>query len=132
MSSFRIHAEARLHTKRSIYSQKNNITLPIDYREFIHKYGCGDVGPYFIYGLSHLERGPKRTFWDLTLSFRQKGWPHADEWIIIGDDGSGNPYGFDKDGKFWTYDHDYGELFQVGEDFEDFILNECLQPDDDE
>ena len=57
----------------------------------------------------------------LTMYYRNQNWPGTENWYIVSDDGSGNPFGVDPEGKAWLSDHDTGEIVAVAEDFEEFL-----------
>lgn len=61
----------------------------------------------------------------LTRTFRADGWAVAEEGLVIGADGSGNPLVITNDGPVVTLDHDTGERHTLAETFAD-LLDECL------
>lgn len=93
------------------------------YKCFIEKYGGAILPGHYIYGLRKtLLMG--NDIWNvihLTKFYRDQKWPGTENWYIVSDDGSGNPFGVDPDGKVWLSDHDTGEIIQVAEDFEEFL-----------
>lgn len=105
--------------------------LPPDYREFILRYGAGLVGTYPIYGLRLAGAmgtiARKRTAIDLTLLFRERAWPGAENWFVFTVDQGGMPIGFATDGSVWISDGDNNQIQKLADDFEDFILKWCLR-----
>ncbi len=63
----------------------------------------------------------RRTCADLTKSFRNDHWPGTENWLVFATDGSGNPIGFDNDGRIWISDHLAGSLGCIAADFESFL-----------
>jgi cell wall assembly regulator SMI1 len=102
--------------------------LPADYREFLLRHGGAMAGPYSIYGVRHVEvmgSGLWRVT-DVNQKYREEGWPHADEWLIISEDHAGNPMGVAEDGRVLVWDHDLRRTYELGSSFEDFLRRECL------
>lgn len=62
-----------------------------------------------------------RTCADLTESFRSDNWPGTENWIVFATDESGNPVGFDNEGRIWISDHLTGSLGCIAADFESFL-----------
>ena len=57
----------------------------------------------------------------LTRTFRTDGWDVAEEGLVIGFDGSGNPLVVTNDGPVVTSDHDTGERYVLAETFADLL-----------
>ena len=93
------------------------------YKKFIRLYGAAIFDGFFVYGLRKtlLMGDDCWSVIDLTMYYRNQHWPGTENWYIISDDGSGNPFGVDPEGKVWLSDHDAGEIVPVAEDFEDFL-----------
>ena len=92
------------------------------YIDFLMRYGGANIEANDIFGLSKTEYMP--AMWsvvDNTLHYRNQNWPGTENWYIVSDDGSGNPFGVDPEGKVWLSDHDSGEIVKVAEDFEEFL-----------
>lgn len=102
--------------------------FPDDYQEFIRRYGGAALGDYRILGL-RMARMMGVTLWnvvEVNRRYRAQGWPYVDQWLVVAVDGAGNPVGISEDGRVWVYDHDYRQVLCIGEDFEDFLRQECL------
>ena len=56
-----------------------------------------------------------------TSRFRHSGWKAVEAWLIISDDGYGNPVGIAEDNQIWLADHN-GELLVLASCFEEFVL----------
>ena len=102
--------------------------LPLDYREFLEKFGGAIVGPYSVYGLRASEAmgDDESSAMKVTERFRADGWPGTDSWLVVSIDHSGNPVGLDRDGKIWISDHDAGALQVLTSTFEDYLRKWCL------
>ena len=94
-----------------------------DYKELVQKYGGAVVGPFPIYGLRHA--GPMDDhLWsivDVTMQYRNEGWPETQESYIVSSDHAGNPIAITKNGRVVSYDHDVGELVDIADSFECFL-----------
>jgi cell wall assembly regulator SMI1 len=102
--------------------------LPPDYREFLLRYGGAMAGPYPIFGVRQVEVMGTGD-WSVTgvnERYRQEGWPHASEWLIVSEDHAGNPIGIAEDGRVLAWDHDFGGTRVFGSSFEDFLRRKCL------
>ena len=95
-----------------------------DYKQFVLKYGGAVVGPFPIYGLR--QAGPMdEEFWsvyNVTMHYRKEHWPGTQDWYVVSSDHSDNPVGITPEGKVISYDHDYGEMVDVAESFEDYLI----------
>jgi hypothetical protein len=100
--------------------------LPSDYREFLLRHGAALVGQYPIYGVSHMPGmgASRKRADDVKEEFRRGGWPYADEWLMVSADGCGNPIGIADDGRVLVWDHDFGGIYELGSNFEDFLCRE--------
>jgi len=108
-------------------AEKLGRPLPPDYREFLLRYGGAVVGSYSIYGVRQAQAGMGRapqSVVDLNERWRRPGWPHANEWLIVSEDGYGNPIGIADDGRVLSWDHDLGGIHELGSSFEDFLRRE--------
>jgi len=102
--------------------------LGSDYREFVHRYGGGIVGPYRVYGLRRAPAMGRKegSVFDITRDFIRQRWPGVNDWLVISTDHAGNPVGLDKDGKMWISDHDAGVVEVIANSFEDYLRKRCL------
>jgi hypothetical protein len=58
----------------------------------------------------------------VTRHYQTENWPDIEGWIIVSEDGAGNPIGIAPDGRVLSVDHDCGfETFVEGEDFVAFL-----------
>jgi hypothetical protein len=97
-----------------------------DYREFVMKYGGAIVGAFSIFGLRQPEAmGSPWSVTDVTMRFRNDGWPGTDRWCVISTDGFGNPIGLASDGAIYISDHDSKQTYMIASTFEQF-LKQCL------
>jgi hypothetical protein len=104
------------------------VGLPVsaDYREFVIRYGGALVGNYPIYGLRMAEdmgtvRG-KRTAPEITQMFRDLKWQSVENWLVFSIDQSGQPIGMPADGSVLISDRGLGQVQQLADSFEDFLL----------
>ena len=102
-----------------------NANFNSDYKQFIILFGGSMVGTYPVYGITNSEVMEDRTVIDLTISFREGGWPGADHNYVFSIDQSGNAIMFDKKGAIISFDHDAGEEYTLATSFDDFILK-CI------
>ena len=96
-----------------------------DYKVFLKLFGYASPSAYPLYGLKQPQSGDK--YWSVieeTKRFRDDEWPHVENWYIISEDLSGNPFGIDRQGKVVLWDHDFGggEIISVADSFEEFII----------
>ncbi len=100
--------------------------VPLDYREFVLRYGGGYVGTYPIFGLRLAESmgtiGRKHTAPEITEVYRQRHWPGGDSLLVFSVDQSGNPVGLASDGSVWISDVTSDQVQKLGNDFEEFLL----------
>ena len=87
------------------------------------------VGPCPILGLRAAEvmDEAESSVVDVTLTYRNEGWPGCDEWYVVSVDHAGNPVGVARDGSVWLSDHDAGETARVADSFEGYLRDACLQ-----
>ena len=105
-----------------------NCTFDDDYVAFLRRYGGATVGSLPVFGLRPVEvMGEPWSVVHVTQQFRRQGWPGTDQWYVISDDGFGNPIGIAADGRVMISDHDAGQISPLASDFEDFLLNHCLE-----
>lgn len=100
--------------------------MPDQYRDFLLRYGGAYIGQYPVYGVHRSKAtglGKLRAA-EVNEGFRQQGWPHADEWLIVSEDGYGNAIGIADDGRVLVWDHELGGIYELGSSFEDFLLQE--------
>lgn len=98
-----------------------------DYKQFVLKYGGAIVSPFPIYGLRQAEPMDDE-LWSVsivTMHYRNEGWPGTQDWYVISSDHADNPVGITPEGKVVSYDHDYGEMVDVAESFETYLIK-CL------
>lgn len=107
--------------------KKLDVEFCEDYKKFVEKYGGAIVGAYPIYGVRHAE--PMDDFlWsvvDVTLHYRNEGWPEAEHLYVVSSDHSDNPIGITSNGHVITYDHDIGESVILADSFEGYLLK-CM------
>jgi len=102
------------------------LSFPEDYREFLHRYGAGIVGPYPIFGLCPVEAmGTAWSVVERNRRYRDQRWPGVDDWVIFSNDHAGNPFGFAPNGAVWISDHDFGDIKEIAADFEGFLIRIC-------
>ncbi len=107
--------------------KKLGVRFASDYKEFIQKYGGAIVGPFPIYGLRHADPMDDE-LWsvaEVTMHYRNEGWPCVNDLYIISSDHSDNPVGIRNDGQVISYDHDLGEAFEIAKSFEVYLAH-CL------
>jgi len=103
------------------------LAVPVDFREFLCRYGAAMVGAYPIFGMRPVE--DLGNSWSLLKNnawFRQQGWPGVDSLLVFSQDHGGNPFGFASDSTVWLSDHDIGETEIVASSFEEFLRRKCL------
>jgi len=107
------------------------LSFPAEYREFLLRLGGAVIGAYALYGLRPVEfMGDAWSVMDANRALRTEGWPGIEEWLIICEDGRGNPIGLAPDGQVRVVDHDCGfETRVLAASFEDFIRRKCLSLD---
>lgn len=104
------------------------ISLPQDYRDFIHRYGSAMVGSFPIFGLRPVDAmGNQWSVIDTNRQYRDQQWAGVEGWLVVSADLSGNPIGIDKQGVVWLSDHDYGSIEKLAQTFEEFLLRHCLK-----
>ena len=103
--------------------------LPLEYSEFVKRYGGAIVGAYRIYGLRRAAAMGRKegSVLETTNRFRKQNWPGTEHWLVFSIDLSGNPIGLDAEGRVWISDHDNGDISVVTQTFEEFILKHCLR-----
>jgi hypothetical protein len=108
--------------------------MPLEYREFLLRYGGAVVGASPIYGIRQSQSGmgrARRTVLDLNERWQRSGWPHSGEWLIVSEDQSGNPVGIASDGRVLAWDHDTGQTIEMGSSFEDFLRRQIASAKED-
>lgn len=100
-----------------------DMTLSESYKKFLLLYAGASLEGLLIFGTKpHRFMGVTNNTVVLnTLNYRNQNWPGTENWYIVSDDGAGNPFGVDPEGKVWLSDHDTGEILPVAEDFEEFL-----------
>ncbi len=96
------------------------------------RYGGGYIGSYAVAGLRKWASAANDGWHvvDQTMHFRKQEWPGTDQWIVFTDDGSGNPIGFDEQGRVWLSDHDSCELVGLELSFDSWIRGWALDRDE--
>lgn len=97
------------------------------YVEFLRLFGCGVVGPDPIFGLGADAvdaMGSDEDVVTQTEHFRAQQWLGVSGWYVVSVDGRGNPIGIDSDGRVRLSDHDAGEIVDVAESFEKFLVKD--------
>jgi len=98
-----------------------------DYIEFLRRFGSAVVGPNSIFGIGVADAmGEDEEVVEQTERFRAQRWPGVGNWYIVSVDGRGNPIGIAPDGKVRLSDHDVGDISDVAESYEMFLVNCCL------
>ncbi len=113
---------------------QNSFTIPSDYREFIHRYGGAILGAYSVYGIGSckLMGNDSDSVFKVTDSFKVQGWPGVEGWLVVSVDSAGNPVGMDTDGKIWVSDAVHGCIDELADSFEEYVLEWCLDFEDEE
>ncbi len=109
-------------------AQSLGFELPLDYKEFVCRFGGATVGAYNIYGLRASETmgNDEASAFEVTERFKADGWVGLGESLVISSDHSGNPIYLKESGEVWITDHDFGGVNKVAKSFEDYLLTKCL------
>ena len=101
--------------------------LPVDYRDFVTRFGGAVVGPYSVFGVGAAKAmgSGEDSVIRVTERFRSQRWPGCEQSLVVSMDHAGNPVTLDAHGCLRLHDHDDGRAEQVGTSFEDFLLR-CL------
>ncbi|WP_107724449.1 hypothetical protein [Desmospora activa] len=84
-------------------------TEPPDYKEFVCRYGSGEIGNVVVLGLREAEFVPTPSFFDQTIKYRKELPIEYSNTIVIGVDGVGNPVGFiPPDTSIFVFDQNFG------------------------
>jgi hypothetical protein len=107
------------------------IVFPSDYSDFLRRCGGGHIGSYAIAGLRRWGFAANDNWCVVTQteSFRNQRYPGTERWVIFTDDGSGNPIGFDAEGRIWLSDHDSAEFVGLALSFETWLRTDALNLD---
>ncbi|MBD7949463.1 MULTISPECIES: SMI1/KNR4 family protein [Oerskovia] len=97
-----------------------DVVLDPGYVEVVGRHGGCFVGVP-VHGLCNASPLEDTDVAALTRAFRADGWAVADEGLVIGFDGSGNPLVITNDGPVVTFDHDTGERHTLAETFADLL-----------
>ncbi|GAA3214634.1 SMI1/KNR4 family protein [Oerskovia jenensis] len=97
-----------------------DVVLDPGYVEVVGRHGGCFVGVP-VHGLHNAPLLEGADVAALTRAFRADGWAVADEGLVIGFDGSGNPLVITNDGPVVTFDHDTGERRTLAETFADLL-----------
>ena len=119
----RCRAEGVAQSEIDAASARLGLPFPADYQEFLRRYGAGYVDSHVIAGLRRFPSAPNDV-WDvvgLTEDYRHQTYPQAERLVIFSEDGSGNPIGFDEQGRVWLSDHDCCESVCLERSFEDWL-----------
>jgi hypothetical protein len=101
------------------------LVFPAGYKKYLQTYGGGGIESFFIYGLrQQAEMGDN--LWSVIQNTnfykREQEWPGIEDWVVISDDGRGNPIGLTPRGEVWLSDHDSGfEQIKLADSFEEFL-----------
>lgn len=100
-----------------------NVNISEQYKKFLIEFGGAELDAYVVFGLYGTSfMGPDlNTVISNTQFYRNQNFPGTDKWYVVSDDGSGNPFGVDAEGKVWLSDHDSHEFILVADDFEEFL-----------
>jgi hypothetical protein len=96
------------------------------YKKFLRLYDSATMEGHEIYGVNPMP-GEENSFISNVIQNthfykNEQKWPSIEDWVIISDDGSGNPIGIKPNGEVWLSDHDAGfEQVKLADDFEDFL-----------
>ncbi|MFF2622429.1 SMI1/KNR4 family protein [Oerskovia jenensis] len=101
-----------------------DVVLDADWVEVVGRHGGCFVGVP-VHGLRNAPLLEDTDVATLTRTFRADGWAVAEEGLVIGFDGSGNPLVVTNDGPVVTFDHDTGERYVLAGRFAD-LLDENL------
>lgn len=96
------------------------VALDPGYVELVGRHGGCFVGVP-VHGLRNAPLLEDTDVATLTRTFRRDGWDVAEEGLVIGFDGSGNPLVVTDDGPVVTSDHDTGERYVLAETFADLL-----------
>ena len=105
------------------------VPFPVDYQEFLLRYGGGHAGSFSVAGLRRWQFAGT-TDWsvvELTEWHRSQHYPGAERWVIFSDDGFGNPVGFVGSGRVWISDHNSCEFVCLESSFEDWLRRWALR-----
>ncbi|MBP1990095.1 SMI1/KNR4 family protein [Paenibacillus eucommiae] len=102
--------------------QTLQVTFDSVYVDFIKRFG-GSYYKLSIYAFKNSTMLEARTVTDLTLEFRNGGWPGTEDSYVISIDLAGNPIMIKPDGKVVTFDHDFGGTHIVAESFEALLTD---------
>jgi hypothetical protein len=101
-----------------------------DYIEFLRRYGGGMAYSLPIYGLRPVESmGWPWSVLEETHGIRRRGWPPAQGWYVISDDGYGNPIAMNEKDEVWINEYQFGGETKIYDSFEEFLLDFCLDDD---
>jgi hypothetical protein len=105
------------------------LPFPQDYQEFLRRYGGGHAGSLSVGGLRRWQvaAGTNWSVIELTQQHRARRYPGAERWVILSDDGFGNPVGFDELGRIWISDHNSCEFVCLESSFEDWMRRWALR-----
>ena len=96
------------------------VELDPGYVELVGRHGGCFVGVP-VHGLRNAPLLEDTDVATLTRTFRRDGWDVAEEGLVIGFDGSGNPLVVTDDGPVVTSDHDTGERYVLAATFADLL-----------
>ena len=96
------------------------VALDPGYVELVGRHGGCFVGVP-VHGLRNAPLLEDTDVATLTRTFRRDGWDVAEEGLVIGFDGSGNPLVVTDDGPVVTSDHDTGERYVLAATFADLL-----------
>lgn len=102
------------------------LVFPPAYRDFLLRLGAATVGSLHVWGLRPTGVSDALLL-DQNRFYRNQSWPGIDDWIIISDDGAGNPIGIDPCGRVLRSDHNVGFSVDVlANTFEEFVRQQCI------
>lgn len=81
--------------------QKLQVKFSDSYEKFVSLYGGALLSENSIYGLRKEEMmgDDHWSVTEITLNYRNQNWTGTENWYIVSDDGSENPFGVDPEGK---------------------------------
>lgn len=97
--------------------------LPLQYKDFVARFGGAIVGPYPVYGFGQAPAMSDADYSAIAVTdrFRKHGWEGVENWLVFSMDLSGSPIGLDASGSVWLSDHESDEIKKIADSFEGFI-----------
>jgi len=120
------------YTEIDKLSKNYGVTLDVDHREFIHRYGAAVVGSFTIFGIGTCKMMgvDEDSVFKITQKFKDDQWMGVENWLIFSMDFSGNPVGITEKGEVWISDVVNGCVDKLEDSFEDYILEWCFDSEE--